>query len=70
MKATFSLNGSKSNLMSLKEETERMRRSSVPFGMNSPKDIGTSTSEMSATRFSRFRTGLGGLSPAYDMAKT
>jgi hypothetical protein len=47
MRATFSQSGSKQNLMSLKDETERMRRSSVPFGMNSPKTISTPTSEMS-----------------------
>jgi hypothetical protein len=45
-----------------------MRRSSVPFGMNSPKPISTPTSEMSQTRFSRFRAG--GLSPNYEMMKT
>jgi hypothetical protein len=66
MRATFSQTGSKSNLISLKDETARMRRSCVPFGMNSPKEVGTPTSEMSQTRFSRFRMGHGGLSPNYD----
>jgi hypothetical protein len=48
MRATFSQTGSKQSLFDIREETGRMRRSCVPFGMNSPTaTISTPTSDMS-----------------------
>lgn len=64
MKATFSTSGS----FSCENEKERMRKSSVPFGMNSPsKGVGAAANLSSSNGFRQ--TWQSSMSPNYDVMK-